>query len=47
MTAASRRKILGLNTAKLYGIEVPAEFRLPDEAGAPGDKEDAQLVESA
>ena len=47
VTDATRRKILGLNTAKLYGIEVPAEFRLPDEAGTPGDEEDAQLVESA
>jgi predicted TIM-barrel fold metal-dependent hydrolase len=47
VTEATRRKILGLNAAKLYDIEVPAEFRLPAEAGAPGDREDAQLVESA
>jgi predicted TIM-barrel fold metal-dependent hydrolase len=44
---ATRRKILGLNAAKLYGIDVPPQFRLPDEAGAPAEKEDAQLVESA
>jgi hypothetical protein len=42
---ATRRKILGLNAAKLYGIDVPAEFRLPDDS--PAAKEDAQLVESA
>jgi hypothetical protein len=46
VTEVSKRKILGLNAAKLYDIEVPQEYRLPDEAGAPGDKEDAQLVES-
>ena len=44
---ATKRKILGLNAAKLYGIEVPAELQLPAEAGTPGAKEDAQLVESA
>jgi len=41
------KKILGLNAAKLYGIEVPAELQLPEEAGTPAAKEDAQLVESA
>jgi predicted TIM-barrel fold metal-dependent hydrolase len=40
---AGKRKILGLNAAKLYGIDVPAEFQIPGAA----DKEDAQLVESA
>jgi predicted TIM-barrel fold metal-dependent hydrolase len=44
---AGRRKILGLNAAKLYDIEVPTELRLPDEVGAPAKPEDAQLVESA
>jgi predicted TIM-barrel fold metal-dependent hydrolase len=44
---AGKRKIVGLNAARLYGIEVPAELRLPDEAGTPAAKEDAQLVESA
>ena len=47
VTDATRRKILGLNAAKLYGIDVPAEYQLPADAGTPGDKEDAQLVESA
>ncbi|HEY3728128.1 MAG TPA: amidohydrolase family protein [Solirubrobacteraceae bacterium] len=47
VTDATRRKILGLNAAKLYGIEVPAELQLPAEAGTPGAEEDAQLVESA
>ncbi len=44
---AGKRKILGLNAARLYGIDVPAEFRLPDEAGTPAAQEDAHLVESA
>jgi predicted TIM-barrel fold metal-dependent hydrolase len=40
-----KRKILGLNAAKLYGIDVPAELQLQD--GTPAEREDAQLVESA
>jgi len=36
-----------LNAAKLYGIDVPEEFRIPDEAGTPAAREDAQLVDSA
>jgi hypothetical protein len=44
VTTATKKKILGLNAAKLYGIEVPAELQLPEEA--PGAREDAQLVES-
>jgi predicted TIM-barrel fold metal-dependent hydrolase len=47
VTTSSKKKMLGLNAAKLYGIEVPEEFRLPAEAGAPADREDAQLVEGA
>ena len=47
LTQESRRKILGLNAAKLYDIEVPKELQLPAEAGAPAAKEDAQLVESS
>jgi len=43
---AGKRKILGLNAAKLYGIEVPKELQLPAEAGTPAAKEDAQLVEA-
>jgi uncharacterized protein len=40
---AGKKKILGLNAAKLYGIEVPAECQLP--AGAPATREDAELVD--
>jgi uncharacterized protein len=47
VTDATRRKILGLNAAALYGIEVPAELRLSPEAGTPGAREDARLVETA
>jgi uncharacterized protein len=46
VTDATRRKILGLNAAKLYGIDVPQELRLPDEAGTPAAKEAAVGVES-
>ncbi len=44
VNTASKKKMLGLNAAKLYDIEVPAELRLPDEAGTPAAQEDAQLV---
>ena len=37
-----KKKILGLNAAKLYGVEVPAEFQV---AGEPAAQDDAQLVE--
>ncbi|HEY2600335.1 MAG TPA: amidohydrolase family protein [Thermoleophilaceae bacterium] len=47
VTTATKKKILGLNAAKLYGIEVPEDLRLPDEAEAPAAQEDAQLVDSA
>jgi hypothetical protein len=36
--------MLGLNAARLYGIEVPPEFQLKDE-GVPADREAAQLVD--
>jgi uncharacterized protein len=36
LSAAGKKKILGLNAARLYDIEVPAEFRLPAEAAATG-----------
>jgi uncharacterized protein len=39
MNTASKKKIMGLNAAKLYGIEVPEEFQLPPEAGTPGAHE--------
>jgi predicted TIM-barrel fold metal-dependent hydrolase len=45
-TTAAKKKVLGLNAAKLYDIDVPAQFRLKD-AGQPADPTDAQLVESA
>ena len=37
-----KKKILGLNAAKLYGVEVPAEFQV---AGEPAAQDDARLVE--
>jgi hypothetical protein len=47
LTIEGKKKILGLNAAKLYGIDVPEEFRLPLEAGEPAAKDDAQLVGEA
>ena len=44
LSAAGKKKILGLNAAKLYGIEVPAEFRVPAQAGTPAARDAAQLV---
>jgi predicted TIM-barrel fold metal-dependent hydrolase len=35
LDANGKRKILGLNAAKLYGVEVPEEFRIPEEAADP------------
>ena len=40
----TKKKILGLNAAKLYGIEVPEECQIAD-AGAPAAQDDAQLVD--
>jgi predicted TIM-barrel fold metal-dependent hydrolase len=40
-----KKKIFGLNAAKLYGIDVPEEYRLPVPADEPAAREDAQLVE--
>ncbi len=45
-TTDSKKKIMGLNAAKLYDIEVPAELQLKN-GGTPAAQEDAQLVESA
>jgi predicted TIM-barrel fold metal-dependent hydrolase len=42
LAISGKKKILGLNAAKLYGIDVPEELRLPDET--PAAREDAQLV---
>jgi uncharacterized protein len=47
LTTAGKKKILGLNAAKLYGIEVPAECQLPPEAGTPAAEDDARLVDEA
>jgi predicted TIM-barrel fold metal-dependent hydrolase len=44
LTTEGKKKIMGLNAAKLYGVEVPQEFRLPPDAGTPAAKEDGQLV---
>jgi uncharacterized protein len=44
LTTATKKKILGLNAAKLYDIKVPDEYQLPEEAGTPAAKDDAQLV---
>ena len=35
LTTDGKKKILGLNAAKLYGIDVPVEFQIPAEAGEP------------
>jgi uncharacterized protein len=41
-----KKKIMGLNAAKLYGVEVPQELQLPpEEAAEPAARDDAQLVE--
>ena len=42
LDANGKKKILGLNAAELYGVDVPAEFQA---AGEPAAQEDAQLVE--
>ena len=44
LTTATKKKILGLNAAKLYDIKVPDECQLPAGAGTPAAKDDAQLV---
>ena len=43
VTDATKRKILGLNAAKLYDIEVPVEFQLAEA----GSRDDSQLVEAS
>ena len=35
LTVNAKKKILGLNAAKMYGLDVPAELRLPERAGEP------------
>jgi hypothetical protein len=41
---ATKKKILGLNAAKLYDIEVPAECRLAPEQGTPAARDDSVAV---
>ncbi|MBV9335671.1 MAG: amidohydrolase [Solirubrobacterales bacterium] len=47
VTNVTRRKILGLNAAALYGIEVPKDLQIPEEAGVPAAEEAAVGVESS
>jgi uncharacterized protein len=44
---AGKKKILGLNAARLYGIEVPKEYQLAEGEGTPAAQDDAQLVAGA
>jgi predicted TIM-barrel fold metal-dependent hydrolase len=44
---AGKKKILGLNAAKLYDIDVPKEFQLDGGAGTPAAQDDTQLVAGA
>jgi len=44
LTAVGKKKILGLNAAKLYDIKVPAEFLVPAQAGAPAAQDASTLV---
>ena len=43
----AKKKVLGLNAAKLYGVDVPPELQLPPSNGTPAARDDAQLVEGA
>ena len=47
LDVAGKKKILGLNAAALYGVDVPEELRLPVPADEPATEEDSQLVEGA
>ena len=40
-----KKKILGLNAAKLYGIDVPAEYQLKDKRRQPAEQDYAKLVD--
>jgi predicted TIM-barrel fold metal-dependent hydrolase len=40
-----KKKILGLNAARLYDIEVPEECRVSGDTSAPASSDDAELVE--
>jgi hypothetical protein len=46
LNAEGKKKILGLNAAKLYDIEVPAEYQLKDDTGGqPAEQDDAVGVD--
>ena len=45
VTTATKKKILGLNAAALYGVDVPEHLQLGAGEGTPGDPDDAALVE--
>ena len=45
-TTATKKKILGLNAAKLYGIDVPQECRLPEPPSIP-EQPGEQLVDDS
>jgi hypothetical protein len=40
-----KKKILGLNAARLYDIPVPAECRLSSDTSTPASADDAELVD--
>jgi len=44
-TLEAKKKILGLNAAKLYGLDVPAEAQLAEATTEPAAEDDAKLVE--
>ena len=46
-TNEAKRKVLGLNAARIYGLDVPEELQLDDPASAPASEDDAELVEMA
>jgi predicted TIM-barrel fold metal-dependent hydrolase len=46
-TTAAKKKVLGLNAARLYGVDVPEELQLDAGEGTPAAQDDAQLVEGA
>jgi predicted TIM-barrel fold metal-dependent hydrolase len=44
-TLEAKKKILGLNAAKLYGLDVPPEAQLAEATTEPAAEDDAKLVE--
>lgn len=43
-TQSAKKKVLGLNAARLYDIDVPEHLRLPEGEGTPAAQDDAKLV---